>query len=135
MSGESHALAAGTATDDGAPVAKRTLYVGGLAEQVNVAALTAAFIPFGDLVDVQVPRDPKTQQHRGFGFVEFAERDDALAALDNMHGAELFGRTLKVSVAKATLLPKHRAVWDEQALVEFQQQASLADIMAREGLA
>ena len=71
MSGESHALAAGTATDDGAPVAKRTLYVGGLAEQVNVAALTAAFIPFGDLVDVQVPRDPKTQQHRGFGFVEF----------------------------------------------------------------
>jgi hypothetical protein len=78
--------------DSDAPVAKRTLFVGGLSESVSVAQLTAAFIPFGDLVDVQLPLDNKTKTHRGFAFVEYAERDDALAALDNMHGAELFGR-------------------------------------------
>jgi peptidyl-prolyl isomerase E (cyclophilin E) len=118
-----------------APVAKQTLYVGGLADNVGVAQLTAAFIPFGDLVDVQIPRDSKSEQHRGFGFVEYAERDDALAALDNMHGAELFGRTLKVSMAKASALPKNRAVWDDQTLTEMQEQLSSAEIMAREGLA
>ena len=27
-----------------------------------------------------------------FGFVEYEEKDDAAAAIDNMHNAELFGR-------------------------------------------
>ena len=71
--------------------------------------LTAAFIPFGDLVDVQIPTEQKTNQHRGFGFVEYDSRDDALAALDNMHGAELYGRALKVAFAKPQLLPQNRA--------------------------
>jgi peptidyl-prolyl isomerase E (cyclophilin E) len=119
-----------------APVAKRTLFVGGLSESVGIAQLTAAFIPFGDLIDVQIPTDQKSKAHRGFGFVEFAERDDALAALDNMHGAELFGRSLKVSVAKPNALPKNRAVWaDDAALAEMQEQLTSAEILAREGLA
>ena len=46
---------------------------------------------FGDLSNVQIPTDEKSGTHRGFGFVEFEEREDALAALDNMHGAELLG--------------------------------------------
>lgn len=37
--------------------ARRTLYVGGLAEQVDVKTLTAAFIPFGEINDVQIPMD------------------------------------------------------------------------------
>ena len=134
------------------PVHKKTLYVGGLTEAVTVPVLTAAFIPFGDLIDVQVaectsrlfllsfvspccqlirrspfslrvrviasnnshtqiPVDTKTSTHRGFGFVEFDLKEDAMCALDNMNGAELFGRTLKVSIAKPQLLPKNRAVW------------------------
>jgi peptidyl-prolyl isomerase E (cyclophilin E) len=38
--------------------------------------------------------------HRGFGFVEFVEAADAQAALDNMHLSELYGRTIKVTMAK-----------------------------------
>lgn len=33
---------------------KRTVYVGGLAEEVDDKVLRSAFIPFGDIVDVQV---------------------------------------------------------------------------------
>jgi len=33
---------------------KRTVYVGGLAEEVDEKVLRSAFIPFGDIVDVQV---------------------------------------------------------------------------------
>ena len=94
------------------------LYVGGLEESVNEASLHAAFIPCGDVTDVSIPLDHARArgeggreggmegvsgkggggaQHRGFGFVEFAEREDAAAAMDNMNDAELFGRTLKVS--------------------------------------
>jgi peptidyl-prolyl isomerase E (cyclophilin E) len=79
---------------------KTTLYVGGLEESVNESTLHAAFIPFGDLKDVNVPLDHATGKHRGFGFVEFEDKDDAAAAVDNMHNSELFGRVLRVNFAQ-----------------------------------
>ena len=50
---------------------KTTLYVGGLEENVNEATLHSAFIPFGDIKDVNIPMDNTTGKHRGFGFVEY----------------------------------------------------------------
>ena len=36
--------------------------------------LHAAFVPFGDLKDVNIPLDHQTQKNRGFGFVTFVEK-------------------------------------------------------------
>lgn len=36
--------------------------------------LHAAFLPFGDLKDVNIPLDQQTQKNRGFGFVTFMEK-------------------------------------------------------------
>ena len=66
---------------------------------MNEAILHAAFIPFGDIKDVKTPLDQATQKHRSFGFVTFLEREDAIAAMDNMDGAELYGRVLTVNYA------------------------------------
>lgn len=63
---------------------KRTIYVGGLAEEVDEKILNAAFIPFGDIVDVQIPLDYESEKHRGFAFIEFESAEDAAAAIDNM---------------------------------------------------
>eukprot|EP00906_Rhabdomonas_costata_P004090 RCo006123 len=79
---------------------KRTLYVGGLDEQVNEGILRAAFIPFGEIVGVQIPVVQLDQKTRGFGFVEFELVEDAAAAIENMNGAELYGRVLKVNLAR-----------------------------------
>ncbi|VDL85803.1 unnamed protein product [Schistocephalus solidus] len=57
---------------------------GGLAEEVNKELLKAAFIPFGDIIDINLPIDYQTEKHRGFAFVEFEEAEDAIAAIDNM---------------------------------------------------
>lgn len=46
--------------------------------------LHAAFIPFGDIMDIQIPLDYETEKHRGFAFVEFESAEDAAAAIDNM---------------------------------------------------
>lgn len=75
---------------------KTTLYVGGLEENVNESILHAAFVPFGDIKDVTIPLDHISGKHRGFGFVEYEERDDAADAIDNMGNAELYGKVLKV---------------------------------------
>ncbi|KAG8013569.1 Peptidyl-prolyl cis-trans isomerase E, partial [Nibea albiflora] len=44
---------------------------GGLAEEVDEKVLHAAFIPFGDITDIQIPLDYETEKHRGFAFIEF----------------------------------------------------------------
>ena len=101
---------------------KRLLYVGGLSEEVNDQVLKNAFIPFGDIVDVQLPQDFKTQQHRGFGFVEFETEEDAAAAVDNMNDSEIFGRTIKVNVAKpqkAKVGGSHPVWEDDEWLKEY----------------
>ncbi|KAJ4804503.1 hypothetical protein LUZ62_017069 [Rhynchospora pubera] len=84
---------------NGGQVQKNTLYVGGLAEEVDEKILHAAFVPFGDIKDVKTPLDQATQKHRSFGFVTFLEREDAAAAMDNMDGSELYGRVLTVNYA------------------------------------
>jgi peptidyl-prolyl isomerase E (cyclophilin E) len=99
---------------------KRLLYVGGLSEEVDQKVVHAAFIPFGDLVDVNLPIDFETQKHRGFAFIEYESEEDAADAIDNMNEAEIFGRTIKVNIAKPNKLKEGsaRAVWsDDQWLL------------------
>ncbi|KIZ03089.1 hypothetical protein MNEG_4873 [Monoraphidium neglectum] len=93
---------------------KTTLYVGGLEESVNEATLHAAFIPFGDLKDVNIPMDNELGKHRGFGFVEFEDKDDAAAAIDNMHNSELFGRVLRVNFAQPAKIKGGDKGWSHQ---------------------
>lgn len=92
---------------------KRLLYVGGLAEEVDEKTVQAAFIPFGDLIEVNLPIDFETQKHRGFAFVEYESVEDAADAMDNMNEAEIFGRTIKVNIAKPAKYREGsgRAVW------------------------
>lgn len=102
-------------------VHKRTLYVGGLNEEVDEKFLHAAFIPFGPIVNVEIPIDFKNNKHKGFGFVEFEAAEDAAAAIDNLDEAELYGRTIRVNMAKPQRLKEgyNKPVWsDDQWLRE-----------------
>lgn len=53
-----------------------------------------------------MPLDFETEAHRGFAFVEYKEVGDAASAMDNMDDAELFGRTLKVNIARPIKVDK-----------------------------
>lgn len=55
-----------------------------MAEEVDEKILNAAFIPFGEIVDVQIPLDYESEKHRGFAFIEFEAAEDAAEAIDNM---------------------------------------------------
>ncbi|XP_017775098.1 PREDICTED: peptidyl-prolyl cis-trans isomerase E [Nicrophorus vespilloides] len=99
---------------------KRTIYVGGLAEETDEKVLNAAFIPFGDIVDVQIPLDYESEKHRGFAFIEFESAEDAAAAIDNMNDSELFGRTIRVNLAKPQRIKEGstRPVWSEDTWLQ-----------------
>lgn len=81
-----------------------TVYVGGLDTNfVSAATLSEAFIPFGEIVDITLPKPEapsSTDLHRGFGYVEFEDAADAKEAVVNMDQSELYGRVIKVAMAK-----------------------------------
>lgn len=101
---------------------------GGLEETVTVATLRAAFVPFGEVLEIGLPIDQTTQKHRGFAFVQFESADDAADAIDNMDGAELFGRVLKVNVSKPSAAASHKPVW-EAAADEFYQHGEKQEVV------
>jgi len=94
----------------------RSLYVGGLAEDVTPIALRAALVPFGPIKSIDVPMDYGKGTHKGFAFVEFEEAEDAAEAIYNLDGGELMGRTLTVNLARAAgqvKLGSNQAVWSQ----------------------
>ncbi|GMH40418.1 hypothetical protein BSKO_08322 [Bryopsis sp. KO-2023] len=93
---------------------KTTLYVGGLEESVSESILHAAFVPFGEIKDVTIPLDHTSGKHRGFGFVEYEDREDAGDAIDNLNNAEVYGKVLKVNYAQPIRIKGGDKGWSHQ---------------------
>ncbi|GMH50150.1 hypothetical protein TrRE_jg12042 [Triparma retinervis] len=92
---------------------KKSLYIGGLAEEVTKDVITAMCVPFGIVRDVDVPMDFKTGKTKGFAFVTFDSSEDAHEALYNLEESELYGRTLNVrwSTQDKDFNEKTEAIW------------------------
>ncbi|KAG9965736.1 peptidyl prolyl cis-trans isomerase cyclophilin, partial [Aureobasidium melanogenum] len=105
-----------------APRPKATVYVGGLTSAVDSHTLHNAFIPFGPIVNISLPKPElpsNPEPHRGFGYVEFESPQDAQEAIDNMDQSELFGRVIKVNLAKEQKaegegLGSKTAIWEQE---------------------
>ncbi|RXK40092.1 cyclophilin [Tremella mesenterica] len=95
---------------DSIPIAgsskKSTVYIAGIAPEVNEQQLLEAFVTFGDIIDIKIPTEPhEPNKHRGFAFLTFANPADAQDAIDNYDLNELpgykgRGKFLKCSIAQ-----------------------------------
>lgn len=86
------------------------VYVSGLPASVTPDILRAAFIPFGELVDVSIPARQEGQLR--FGFVLFEEAEDAEAAIDNMNQNIIHNARIRVRRAhRRSVVVPGRAVW------------------------
>ena len=111
---------------------KTTIYVGNLPDTVTAQDLYAYFSTFGEIKGVEIPRDHLTrtifglalEKFRGFAFVEFDEREDASAAIDNYDKSDFLERTIRVRRARPVdQKPNyHKAVWAND---DWMQQAEL----------
>lgn len=76
------------------------LYVGGLSYDTNNDSLKAFFESQGTVTSADVILDKFTNRSRGFGFVVMGSEEEAAAAIENLNGKELDGRTISVSEAR-----------------------------------
>ncbi len=81
------------------------LFVGGLSWGTTDEGLASAFAEFGAVVDARVIYDRETGRSRGFGFVTYADPDAANEAVDQMNGADLDGRSIRVDIAEERRRP------------------------------
>ena len=71
------------------------VYVGGLPPDLSEGDIVVVFSQFGEIVDVNMPRDKDTGKTRGFAFIGYEDQRSTALAVDNFNGAKLLGRTLR----------------------------------------
>lgn len=76
------------------------LFVGSLAYSTTDQELEEFFASVGQVTSAKVIVDRDTNRSKGFGFVEMSNDDEAKAAIDQLNGKELSGRTISVSEAR-----------------------------------
>jgi RNA recognition motif-containing protein len=78
----------------------KKLYVGNLPYSVADSDLQRLFEAHGSVVSAQVIMDRDTGRSKGFGFVEMGSDSEAQAAIADMNGKEIDGRSLTVNEAR-----------------------------------
>ena len=61
---------------------------------------------YGEVVDVNLPRDKETGKTKGFGFLMYEDQRSTVLAVDNLNGAKVLERTLRVDHVKNYKQPK-----------------------------
>lgn len=78
----------------------KKLYVGNLSYDTTQDGLKELFSQAGEVASAAVISDKFSGRSKGFGFVEFANDEEAVKAIEMFNGKELDGRTLKVDEAR-----------------------------------
>jgi RNA recognition motif-containing protein len=76
------------------------IYIGGLPYQTDEAQLTQIFESYGEVSSAKIITDRDTGRSKGFGFVEMPDDTAARKAIEELHQAELGGRTITVNEAR-----------------------------------
>jgi RNA recognition motif-containing protein len=80
----------------GKEMTKIRIYVGNLSSTTSEVEVRDLFAKYGKVLSLNLVTDRRTGECRGFGFVEM-EDEEAKGAVNLLDGAQLGGRTLRVS--------------------------------------
>ncbi|MEP1305683.1 MAG: RNA-binding protein [Balneola sp.] len=76
------------------------IYVGNLSYGVSEDNLREVFEAYGEVSSCKVITDKYSGRSKGFGFVEMDNDSEAQAAIDQLDGAEIDGREVRVNEAR-----------------------------------
>ena len=72
-------------------------------------------------MDVNFPREKETGKTKGFGFLMYEDQRSTILAVDNLNGAKVLDKTLRVDHVKNYRQPKVKS--DDGELVEREEQS------------
>ena len=77
-----------------------TVFVRNIAFTVDESKLSSLFSEVGPVRKVILVRPRGSENHKGFGFVNFSLREDAVKAASDLAGKKVDGRPLQVSTCE-----------------------------------
>jgi RNA-binding motif X-linked protein 2 len=72
------------------------IYIGGLPFELSEGDVITIFSQFGEPVYINMVRDKETGKSKGFAFLKYEDQRSTDLAVDNLGGATVMGRVLKV---------------------------------------
>ncbi|KAF4624075.1 hypothetical protein G7Y89_g14095 [Cudoniella acicularis] len=102
--------------------ARRTLFVRSLPAIATSDALTELFSQNYPLKHATVVMDTDTKQSKGYGFVTFADAEDAQRAVEEFNGQAFLGRKMKIEIAQ----PRSREVTAKGGLDEGKPRSTIS---------
>ncbi|PPQ67570.1 hypothetical protein CVT25_012064 [Psilocybe cyanescens] len=82
------------------------IFVGGLHYDLTEGDVITIFSQFGEVLDVNMPRDKDTGARKGFAFLMYEDQRSTILAVDNLNGAKVLEKTLRVDHVKNYKQPK-----------------------------
>lgn len=76
------------------------IFVAKLSYYTTEDQLRFLFEQYGEVSSVKIINDPELNRSKGFGFVEMPDKEQAFAAIDNLHDTEVDGRQIVVKEAE-----------------------------------
>jgi RNA recognition motif-containing protein len=78
-----------------------TVYIGNIDERVTDSLVWELMLQAGRIVNVHLPKDRVSQNHQGYGFVEFISEEDAEYAARIMNQVRLYGKPIRVNKVRS----------------------------------
>ncbi|KAK5042934.1 hypothetical protein LTR84_011990 [Exophiala bonariae] len=72
------------------------IYVGGLDNRLTEGDIAVIFSQYGNPTHLQLMRDKETGKSKGFAFLKYEDQRSCDLAVDNLGGADVLGRVLRV---------------------------------------
>ncbi|KAJ3854935.1 hypothetical protein EV368DRAFT_35808, partial [Lentinula lateritia] len=82
------------------------VFAGGLNTELTEGDVITIFSQYGEIMDINMPRDKDTGKAKGFAFIMYEDQRSTVLAVDNLNGAKVLERTLRVDHVKNYKQPR-----------------------------
>ncbi|EPB91233.1 hypothetical protein HMPREF1544_01938 [Mucor circinelloides 1006PhL] len=108
------------------------IYAGGLPYDLTEGDIVCIFSQYGEIIHVELIRDQKTGKSKGFAFLQYEDQRSTVLAVDNLNGATVLGRTIRVDHSH-TGPKKHKKQGEEDDSDDDQPKMNVAPQMIEVG--
>ncbi|KAK7437400.1 RNA-binding protein Cwf29 [Stygiomarasmius scandens] len=109
------------------------VFVGGLNTELTEGDVITIFSQYGEIMDINMPRDKETGKPRGFAFLMYEDQRSTILAVDNLNGATVLERTLRVDHVKNYKQPKTKGEDGEWHEAEEQSLNAKPEMIINDG--
>ncbi|KAJ3736211.1 hypothetical protein DFJ43DRAFT_1129802 [Lentinula guzmanii] len=97
------------------------IFAGGLNTELTEGDVITIFSQYGEIMDINMPRDKDSGKPKGFAFLMYEDQRSTVLAVDNLNGANVLGRTLRVDHVRDYKQPRTKG--EDGEWIEAEEQS------------